>query len=120
MQYLNTEQLICVDVDDSIILWNTDRIKDNFFKNPFTGQKHSVAIHKPHVRVIKQRLARGATVILWSASGPAWAKAAAFMCDIKGDNLIIAPKPIFHLDDKPAENWMGPRMYMDPDDQWGL
>lgn len=123
MTVIKSEQLICVDVDDSLLLWNSparlSASKDAVdFSNPYTGMRHRVAVHMPHVLVVRQRLQRGATIVLWSASGWQWAEAAAIACNINGENLIIASKPSFYIDDKSAENWMGKPMYMDPDDLW--
>jgi hypothetical protein len=121
-QVIKSEQLICVDVDDTLLLWNApifDQTNSMIpFENPYNGGTYMVAAHWPHITVVKQRLARGATIILWSASGFAWAKAAAEACGISGENLICASKPSFYIDDKPASAWMGEPMFMNPKDMW--
>src|SRR5437879_12324200 len=77
MKYFPNEEVICCDIDDTIVLWD--------LKSP--GKKIKIAdvhrlhgtfnlvTHEPHIRLVKEKLSRGALLIVWSQGGAKWAKA---------------------------------------------
>ena len=121
MQIVKSEQLVCFDVDDSLILHRKAKKKDKVvcFTDPYDGSQHYVVVHEPHIKVLKDRKARGATVVVWSQSGWAWAESVVRALGISQYVDLIASKPILVVDDKPVEQWMGERLYLDPDSKYG-
>lgn len=121
MKILATEQLIFCDVDETLILWG--KIKKHHkaiaYTCPYTKAQLMVRVHEPNLAIVKERLARGATIIVWSASG--WKKAAAITkaLNLSHPKLIVTSKPVGYLDDKPCESWMGQQIYLDPDSHYG-
>jgi hypothetical protein len=71
------------------------------------------------VAVLKERLARGAAVLVWSASG--YQKAVAVLKALKIDapNLYVLSKPIAYADDIDCNEWMGKRIFLHPDCGYG-
>lgn len=121
MRVLPTEQLIFCDVDETLIAWG--KIKKHHraiaYTCPYTKAQLMVRVHEPNLAIVRERLSRGATIIVWSASG--WKKAAA-VCralNLHHPKLIVTSKPVGYLDDKPCEDWMGQRIYLDPDSHYG-
>lgn len=119
MKVIQNEQIIMCDVDFTLLLWDLkDSIDTIKFIDPYTGQIRFVAVHRPNLKLLTSRLARGATVFVWSASGHAWAKAAMDALELDHENLFVLSKPIGYIDDKPCQDWMGERIFLPEDYTW--
>ncbi len=117
--YIKEEFVIGFDCDDTLILHKSaeDGEETVSITDPYDGSVCSYVIHKPHVKLFKDRMARGCAILVWSQSGPQWAKAVV-------DALGLVPtailgKPSMLVDDLPVEAWMGKRTYLDPKIRYG-
>lgn len=126
MKIWATEQLIPVDCDGTLLLWDEPITPENEadlveFFDPYEGATKWVLPHKPHIKICKDRLARGAKLLIWSQSGYAWAAQTAKACglDIYGDNVIVTSKPICIIDDLPASAWLSERINLSHASQYG-
>lgn len=120
MKVFENEQVICCDIDDTIVIWNLSAQGEKIVI-PCPHSLHgefNLKKHEPHIRLVKERLARGALFIVWSAAGFAWAKAVFQAIGLDHENIHIYSKPIAYLDDKACESWMGDRIYLPPDSHW--
>jgi phosphoglycolate phosphatase-like HAD superfamily hydrolase len=74
--------------------------------------KERVVPHEIHIEHLRRLKNRGYGIIVWSQRGYDWASAV--VRALKIDHLVDAAtsKPIRHYDDLPANQWMGPRIYM--------
>lgn len=121
-----TEQLGLVDVDGTLLLWDRPVTAKNEhelveFYDPYECQTKYVLAHWPHIKIVKDRLKRGAAIIVWSQSGHEWAAQAVKACGLLGyENLCITSKPVFYIDDLPVTDWMKERIFLSPDSQYGL
>ena len=110
MQILDKERVMCFDVDDTLVMWQShwrryDRRECVAIDDPYCG---GVILLKPnydHIRLLRKSKARGAAVVVWSHGGFRWAEAV-----IKGLGLtmyvdVIMSKPDDYVDDIPIENW---------------
>ena len=121
MKVIASEQLICVDVDDTLIKWSKIKKSDTCvaFTDPYDCSQHYVAIHKPHIKILKDRKRRGATIVVWSQSGYKWAEAVVRALNLQNYVDFVASKPIAIIDDKPAADWLAERIYLDPNSKYG-
>lgn len=120
MIVINSEQRIDSDIDETLLMWNEKTNSTVQFRNPYTGGLVDVSVNSANLEVLKGRLARGATVVLHSASGYKWAAAAAVALGLDNNpNIIVMSKPVAYIDDKPCEKWMGDHIYLKPDDRYG-
>lgn len=121
MTELKSEQLICVDCDDTLILWKKAKKKDRVicFTDPYDGSQHYVVAHEGHIKILKDRKKRGATIVVWSQSGHAWATAIVRALNLESWVDITASKPIAIIDDKPASDWLSERIYLSPKSYYG-
>ena len=121
MKILESEQIVCVDCDDSLILWKKAGKGDKVisFNDPYDSSQHYVVVHEPHVKILKDRKARGAVIIVWSQSGYKWAEAIVRALKIEQYVDIVSSKPILVIDDKPVEEWMGERLYLPEKSKYG-
>lgn len=120
MQINKSEQVICVDIDNTLVLHGPIKKgqKTVSITNPYTKEQKIMRIHEPHLRVVTERLARGATLIVWSAGGYAWAEAVLKALNLTHKNIRVFSKSIAYIDDKVATKWMGEHINMDPEDTY--
>lgn len=118
---ISNEQVIPVDIDGTLIIWGKVRRGDKalHYTCPYTSQQMTVRVHQPNVAILKERLARGATILAWSASGFAKAQAVLAALKIDSPNLIILSKPVGYMDDIECSEWMGKRIFLDEDCKYG-
>lgn len=130
MRHIKATRLIAFDVDDTLVIWDWQRINPEGIGllkivNPVTGVECLVQPHNRHVELMKQFKVRGHTVIVWSQGGSEWAEA---VCKAMGiENLVdfVMDKPNWYVDDLPSETWMKKPIYLDPfnplkDKRWGV
>ncbi len=119
MKIIENEQIICCDVDETLISWDTYATEQMIVHDPYTNSKKYLRPHNAHIYLLKSRLERGATVILWSAGGYKWAEAVAKALSLTHERIIYMSKPIAYIDDKPANSWMGEHIYIPIDSKYG-
>jgi hypothetical protein len=125
MRVLNTEQLLCCDVDGTLLMWGTewcnDREKRAFFTDPYNGNVATVNINTANLKIVRDRLARGATIMVWSQSGWQWAKACVEALGLEDEEkVVVTTKPLAYIDDKTCEKWMGDHINLDMNDAYGV
>lgn len=125
MKVIKSENLIVFDVDETLVCYpgKKDGVKfpsDNILVyDPYDGEYVARSAHKPHIKLLKNHKARGATILVWSQNGYEWAKAVVRALELDEFVDIIASKPRAYVDDLPSSEWMGPRIYMKPEDPFG-
>jgi hypothetical protein len=121
MQVIENEQVICVDVDDTLVLHKKSIKGDRTIciTDPYDGSQRYLVVHTGHVKILKDRKSRGATIVVWSQNGWAWAKAVVVALNLQDNVDLIASKPIAIVDDKPASDWLAERIYLQPDSLYG-
>jgi len=62
--------------------------------------------HKMHLKQLHAHLARGHTVVVWSAGGSKWAKAVAESLGLDKTDVVVMEKPHWIYDDKEASSFM--------------
>lgn len=118
---IKSEQILCFDIDDTLISWRKAKKHDKVvcFTDPYDNSQHYVVVHEPHVKILKDRKARGATIIVWSQSGWAWAQAVVKALGIEGYVDLVASKPVAYVDDKECQQWMGERIFLPEKSKYG-
>lgn len=121
---VKSEQVIPVDIDGTLILWGitgSEVAGDCLdYTCPYDQKLKRVKLHRPNMSIFKERLSRGAFFLVWSASGNAKAEAVMQALGYLGHpQVLVLSKPIGYMDDIPCEEWMGPRIWLDPDSKYG-
>lgn len=116
---IENEQIITFDVDDTLILHRAPLEGEETVEiiDPYDGRVLSFVIHKPHIKLMGDRIARGCAIVVWSQNGPQWANAVVTALGLK-PTLIMA-KPFMIVDDLPVEAWIGKRVYLEPNLAYG-
>lgn len=109
------ESTIFIDCDDTLVMWGIKPKKGEKLiqiTNPNTGEQNYLAPHLGHIKVLKDRKARGSFIVVWSAGGYKWAKAVVNALELKSHVDIVMTKPHMYIDDKKAEEFMGEHLYI--------
>ena len=121
MKIIKSEQILAVDIDNTLLLWDEHDSGNQsvVFTDPYTGETKQVKVHEAHLRIVKSRLSRGAVLLVWSSSGYRWVEAALFALQLEHPRVIVLSKPIAYIDDKPCAEWMGERIYLPNNSKYG-
>jgi len=109
------ENVVCFDVDDTLILWgrllNNDEPTTEMLC-PYTGVTEKGQTHLEHVERIKQHKADGHFVIVWSQGGGEYAYNACVGLGILEYVDLCLDKPMQYYDDLDCSKWMGRSTYL--------
>lgn len=121
MNTVKNEQVIFIDVDDTLIIWGKIKRgqKAVAVTNPYDGHQEIVRAHLGHIKILKDRKARGAHIIVWSAGGYAWAGAVVKALGLEKYVDHVMSKPIMYIDDLEAKDILGERLYLGVDSAYG-
>lgn len=116
MKTIKSEQILCVDVDSTLVMYERSNKNQRsvIIIDPYDGTKRKLFIHEPHSKLVKDRKARGAHIIVWSQNGYKWAETVVIALKLQKYVDIIASKPIAIVDDLPASDWLSERIYISP------
>lgn len=108
MKVINDDCIWCVDIDDTLLLWDECRSTNSTveFTEPHSKDKIIVAINENNIRLMKEKKSRGATVILWSQGGYEYAESVAKALCLEEYVDFIMTKPVGLIDDLEANHWM--------------
>lgn len=111
------ERVLVCDVDDTLVMWGENAYQPTDgtieFKDPYNGDSLFLKPHKRHIKLLEHFHSRGYYVIVWSAGGGKWAKSVVNTLEINHIVDDIMGKPLKYIDDLPAQEWMGNRIYVE-------
>lgn len=113
MQVIDNENIVAIDVDDTILIWDNPTVP-GVGKIPleFAGETVYLTPHTYHIQLIKMYKERGYFVIVWSANGRHHVKRAITALGIEKYVDLGMTKLSKHLDDSDnAASILGPRVY---------
>jgi hypothetical protein len=121
MIVIENEQLVMVDVDDTLIMWGDIEEGDAsvVVYDPYDGRPSKFRIHEGHIKVLKDRKTRGAHVTVWSSGGYKWAEAVVEALKLKDYVDVVSSKPFMYIDDKEASDILGERLYLGSRSNYG-
>lgn len=120
MKVIANESTVFIDVDDTLVMWGTvpgdEHVK---VQSPHDGMYATLRPHHGHIKVLKDRKARGSFIVVWSSGGFAWAEAVVKALGLGAHVDICMTKPHMFIDDKQAHEIMGERLYIPYGDGYG-
>jgi FMN phosphatase YigB (HAD superfamily) len=122
MKTVVSEQIIMWDCDQTLIMWEKPIRKGQksvHITCPYSGKQETLRVHQPHIKILKDRHARGATNVVWSAGGYQWAAAVVKALGLTPYVSLVMSKPVMFVDDKPAASILGEHLYLDVDANYG-
>lgn len=121
MNIIKNELIFFVDIDDTLVVWGKAKRGEKVIAvtNPYDDVQEYLRPHKGHIKILKERKARGSTIIVWSAGGYRWAEAVIKALKLSDYVDLIMSKPFAYMDDKTSEHFMGERVYLGIDSTYG-
>lgn len=112
---LNSDRVVTVDCDDSLILWNISDYPDlpHILVNGPRGQV-TLALHTKNINLVKKLYKLGYEIVIWSASGADWAETIGRAVGLDEAASLYMSKPRYYVDDLPSTAFMGERIWRDP------
>jgi hypothetical protein len=114
--FLEKEATIYCDVDDTLLMWGEYPYSPEKGRipilDPYDGGTVFLTPHRRHVKLLKDKSARGFGVVVWSAGGAAWAKAAVDALGLADHVDVILAKPGTYVDDLKCQEFMGSHLYL--------
>lgn len=116
---IENEKLIYCDIDDTVILWDLSKYNNVLPESDLVtinsyGLESVVYKNQKNINLLHKLYKLNYGIILWSQTG---AKHAAAVAEALGlDDIVLQyqTKPRYHIDDLPADAWMGTRLWRDP------
>jgi predicted phosphatase len=121
VQIIKNELIVYVDCDKTLVMWNKPKKKDKVvaITDPYDGTQRHLVVHQGHVKVLKDRKARGSTICVWSAAGYRWAEKVVRALGLEAYVDYVQSKPIAFVDDLQAHEILGERIYLGEDSDYG-
>lgn len=121
MKVQTQEVVIVCDVDDTLVMWGKAKKGEKVIHVtcPYSHKQETLRPHKGHIKVLKDRHARGSLIIVWSAAGNQWANAVVKALGLEPYVDLILSKPTMYIDDKKAKEVLGTRLYIPYKDNYG-
>ncbi len=114
MIVIDNKPIAYFDVDDTLLCWdNNNRTKDSVeCEVMFSGRSLTRYYIPEHFNELILQKEAGTTIIVWSASGSAWAEAVVRALGLQNHVDVCMPKPNRIYDDKDPIEWMPKRRYL--------
>lgn len=107
MTSIDCNQATFFDIDRTLLSWfPVGEHTQGAVKVTVDGKSKWFLPHKLHLRQLHAHLARGHTVVVWSAGGSKWAKAVAKALLLENTDIVVMAKPTWIYDDKQAAEFM--------------
>lgn len=121
MKVVNSEMNIYFDVDDTLVVWGKVKQGEKCvaITDPYDGSQYYLRPHVGHIKVLRDRKARGATIHVWSASGHKWAETVVRALGLEQYVDFVLSKPMMYVDDLQASDILGERLYLGKDSSYG-
>lgn len=113
---IRSERIVPVDVDDTLVMHSppSPEAPHVLVVDPLTSLTVRVWPNIPMVRLLKEEKARGATIVVWSRGGYAWAESVILALDLGEYVRLIMSKPLIYFDDTDVSKWLKDRIYLNP------
>jgi len=116
MKVITNEQIVCYDVDDTMILWGSDYTQPGpdkvAFIDPYDNSINYLRVHTKHINLLKKYKGRKNFIIVWSAAGAKWAESVVKTLNLQPYVDVVMTKPNKYVDDLPVEEWLTSRIYL--------
>ena len=106
MLLLDNDNLLVVDIDDTLLTWEPDKSRKKTITIRFDKQIFTYHVMEENVEMLKLFRSRGAKIILWSQSGHKFVNKVAKALKLESYIDVACSKPKWTLDDLPASVWM--------------
>lgn len=115
MKIIPNQKVIMVDCDETLILWSiANAPKEKLITLSINELSAAVLPHQKNINLFIKLAKMNYSMCVWSRTGFDWAEAIVKALNLEQYTTLCLSKPLFYLDDAPAESWMGKRLWRDP------
>jgi phosphoserine phosphatase len=115
MNIIDNDNVVCFDVDDTLVMWNVPRDAEDLVVVDNFGTLETLVPNRKHIELMRQFKARGFTVVVWTQGGASWAKNVIDALKISDMVDLVMRKPTWVVDDLSPTAWLS-RIYMEEKD----
>lgn len=116
MQILHSDNVLYVDVDETLILWgNKEHEEDReiIVDDPYLpGKKNTFVAHQRNIDLVIRNKNQGKHIIVWSAGGYRHAEEVVKALEMEQYVDLILSKPTSYVDDLSMSDWGCKRVYL--------
>lgn len=109
--YLDNYKVITVDIDETLVQHGSH---DWTVHVDYHGRRVPVAINTKNVELVQKFYNLNYEVIFWSRTGADWSRAVVERIGLADLATGYMTKPLFYVDDRACEEWMGERVFKEP------
>jgi len=106
MFVLKKEPLAYFDVDDTLVIWNHPKAKEQGIKIECHGAIEVVVPHKRHIQLLVEKAKAGNGIVVWSQGGYSWAYNVVKALALEMYVDIVLDKPYYFVDDLRASEFL--------------
>lgn len=109
--FIENYKVIMVDIDETLIIHDSEspsRLVD------FYGRMVGVRPHLSNIALVQKFHALNYSIVFWSRTGADWAKLIVEELGLAALATGYMTKPLFYVDDRACEEWMGERVFKEP------
>lgn len=116
------DYMVVCDVDDTLIMYDLSEYEEELtthIKNPYSDMELSVVPNMKNINTLIKFKKLGYQVIVWSRTGKLWAQAVVDALELGSYVDMTLAKPLYYIDDKEAHEWIGEKVWRDPNSRYG-
>lgn len=116
------DQVVVVDCDDTLVMYDMSEYPGDTpldILNPYSGMTLQVIPNEKNIKTVIKFKKLGYYVLVWSRTGKQWADAVVDHLNLREYVDQTLAKPLYYIDDKDSTEWMGDRVYRDPNSRYG-
>lgn len=116
------EQVVVCDVDDTLIMYDLSKhpgATTQVIVNPYSKMGIDIVPNKKNINTLIKFKKLGYFVIVWSRTGKLWAEEVVRELGLSEFVDQTLCKPLFYIDDKDAETWIGDRVWRAQEEGYG-
>lgn len=110
--YMASQKVVVVDMDDTIVMHDLSEYQPRETISYGPGDI-VVSPNQKNINLLVKLYKLDYTIVAWSRTGSDWARAVCQKLDIDKYVSLYMTKPMFYIDDVPADGWMK-RLWRDP------
>lgn len=103
---IKNDNIVFVDVDDTLIKWNVSEHDTDIVYINFSGERHKHSVIRANVDALLKHNSRNHAIVVWSQGGFQWAEAVVKALGLESKVTAVMSKPKFLIDDLQSNMWM--------------
>lgn len=109
----NPHKVLMVDIDDTLVHEEESHGSESIGFD-YHGRTITLWTNTRNVATVRRFKRLGYQIVFWSRTGYDWAKIVTSTIGLSDSQDTFLTKPLFYLDDRDCQDWMGERIWKEP------